>query len=306
MDVVPPWTLPSLVAYFITLTWLAWCMFYMVLWGLYQPRPVVISFLQAWALTMGLSLLLLEPLTKLILLFAAVVVWPALAPLLLWIPVLGPALSSALTAADPSSGGNALSGRMAHLTLIRAAGYASSLTPDAAVIAYAANALMASVVGAVDVTGGSRSAEQSVGSGHGRGGLDEQLRYELIVRRYLLFQLQAAAAGAQASSQLKPPNSLRVLKTAPSRCLSRNVYSSSDDSDEPSPASHRFLSARAASFPPHNTAASSRDTSAPSLVFTSQQSGSGRHINLDAPLHFTARIAGAAAVPSYESREFQR
>lgn len=193
-----PWTWQSQITFAVAFAWCGWCVFYMVLWSLYQPREVVSSLLTSWGLTMAVSLILVEPLTKLALLVWAVLLWPALAPFLLWIPGVGPALGSRLSIASPSSGGDALSGRMAHLTLIRAAGYASSLTPDAAVVAYAANALLGSVLGAIGDSSNARSGNGCSGARKGLGQLSEQERYELTTRRYLLLQLRAAQESASA------------------------------------------------------------------------------------------------------------
>jgi len=214
-DLLPPWTGPSCLAFFVACAWMAWAVFYMVLWSLWQPREVVVSLLAAWAATLALSLLVIEPAVKAAALVWALVLWPSLSPFVLWLPVLAPLLrdrsgggGAGAAAVDAGARGHVsallLSGRLQHLTLTRAAGYASSLSPDAAVVAFISNALLCSVLGGGAL--GRGSSEQAA-----REATEADSRGALVARRYLLLQL---AAAEQRRLQLLEAAALRAAAAA--------------------------------------------------------------------------------------------
>ena len=196
------WTLRTLAVLSVIAAYLAFVIFYMIIWSLYQTQDVVIAFMKMWAISVAIAFLVLEPLLILGMLLAVVVVWPTVVPLIIWIPVIGPRLAGEL-ASPASASGQALSGRMENLTLIRAAGYASALSPDAAVIAFAANAVFASVIsGVAEMLGRRRLSKAQRGSKKkltsGMDLLSTEARYELVVKRYLRFSLKAAVDAKKA------------------------------------------------------------------------------------------------------------
>jgi hypothetical protein len=122
---------------------------------------------------------------------------------------LGPLLAGkAATAAASGSGSQSLTGRLENLTLVRAAGAASSLPPEAAVIAYGASAAVTVFTDrAVELAAHrARRRRGAPGAAAGAGGgglaaLTDAERHELIVRRYLLTQLKAAEEARRAAEQ---------------------------------------------------------------------------------------------------------
>ena len=220
------WTCRSLSVYGAVYTYVVFCTFYILLWSLYEPEEVVITFISIWAISQAIFIVLIEPLFIYLALVSACIVWPAVAPLLLWIPRLGPMVVSTLAPASASD--TLLSGRMENLTLLRAAGFASMLTPDAAVVAFAANAVFTSILGGLgDLLSrrlrakSKRASKKNINSLEG---LDAEERYELVVKSYLRFAL-AGAARAQVLAK-----SDGVAQTAPQ---TRASPPTSPVSDEP-------------------------------------------------------------------------
>lgn len=180
--------------------------------------------------TQALSILVLQPAIALVLVLWGAVLWPAWVPYVLWIPRLGPALAgraarAALhaTTGDPAqrtarsgapddSAASVLTGRIEHLTLLRAAGYASGLSPDTALLAYGASAVMTAAMGGVakllrrvaERRGSGSAAAATPALTPAEGGPaapPAPLRSELVVRRYLLGQLQAAEEARAAANR---------------------------------------------------------------------------------------------------------
>lgn len=175
---------------------------------------------------------------------------------MLWIPTLGPVLAGRTaravfappppptpspgaggrSVAPPTAAASVLSGRLDNLALVRAAGYASGLTPEAAVIAYGASAVMAAAMGGVAVLArrvAERRISTSSSSSFGRGGnrpgdpaaegtsLESEQktttassRSELVVRRYLLGELQAAASKRHRKAWRDAAQAVVTLKNA--------------------------------------------------------------------------------------------
>jgi hypothetical protein len=194
-------TRPTVVAYCAVSAWLGFCLYYVALFGLYQPQDTMLSLVGAWVQGTAQAMIITQPLVALVMLVWSYVVWPAWLPYLMWIPRVGPLIAGkAATASATASGSQSLTGRLENLTLVRAAGYASALPPEAAVIAYGATAGI-SVVADRALTLASRSAHRlrrQRERGDAQDGdtalsaLTEAERHELIVRRYLLTQLKSA------------------------------------------------------------------------------------------------------------------
>jgi hypothetical protein len=122
-------------------------------------------------------------------------------PSLLWIPRVGPFIAgrTSRAAAAQVMTDSVLSGRIENITLVRAAGYASALSPDAAVVAYGASAVLSAAMGGV-----MRLVKHVAAMPHGvaadRRRPDAstmnaaEARSALVVRRYLLGQLRMAEA----------------------------------------------------------------------------------------------------------------
>ncbi len=130
-------------------------------------------------------------------------------PYLLWIPRLGPLLAGRTNRAAVAQASGApptdsvLTGRIENLTLVRAAGYASALSPDAAMVAYGASAVMTAAMGGVARL--LKRVADSRGTGGARpraevGAAEAAARNELVVRRYLLGQLRMAEVSRHAQS----------------------------------------------------------------------------------------------------------
>ena len=93
---------------------------------------------------------MVQPLVMLAFLVAAFVVWPPLAPYVVWLPMLGPALGGLIVVQALSRGpAGVLTRRLEHVALLRAAGAASGLAPDTAVVAFGADAVAIAAVHAV-------------------------------------------------------------------------------------------------------------------------------------------------------------
>jgi len=172
----------SALALLAVLAWIAFTLYYLFWWAVSQPESVTSSFLRAWALALGLALFVVHPLFTAVRIFVDVALTPVWAPLLLWMPcgrtLVGREQAAALTA----DGSTSLSGRLEMLAIVRAAGVASRLPPEAALLALGpATAVTASMLGGPRRVGGVDSHVEAE-------------RHELIVRRYVLAQLRAAEA----------------------------------------------------------------------------------------------------------------
>lgn len=160
-----PCTKASFFLYLFVAAWSAFVLYYVVLFGVWQPKEIVLAALAAWALTIGWSFCLFQPFLFLSSVLWSFAVWPAWQPYLAWIPrlgaVLAPTPAPAALGADASTKGSGVSGklltgRLENVTLIRAAGEASRLSPDSAVVAYGATAVVSALISSV--TGSVRRA----------------------------------------------------------------------------------------------------------------------------------------------------
>ena len=248
----PAWTVSSIVVFAAVFVFLGWCLYYVLLWGLYEGQNVTRSFMQAWTLSQVINFLILEPAFILVGLALYLLVWPATAPYVVWAPGIGKLSAAAMEDSGAAGGGGAngagapLSGRLENLVLLRAAGYASSLTPGGSVLAFAQHPVMASAVGGDEsaaVADAARRRRQRAAIDHGRGGggaLDDGERYELIVRRYMMYQLRAAelAAAKQRSTQ-QPMHSPSPSVSGPTSLVDRRAAVHWSDSDPGGPVETR-------------------------------------------------------------------
>jgi hypothetical protein len=187
-------------------------LYYLFLFGLIHDKEVTLSFTYSFLLSQAMSSLAIQPAMMLAITVFAFAVWPAWMPYVIWIPVLGPLAAGKTAAAlvSKTGGSGTLTGRMENLTLVRAAGAASSLPPDAALVAYGVTAVMSAALSSMTKTAarvahGVQAAKGGAGGAGGEGGpeddgeggaayarLSEAQRHELIVRRYLVAQLRTA------------------------------------------------------------------------------------------------------------------
>ena len=207
----PAWTPAALVVYTALGGLVAWCAAYCLLWGLYMSADVTRSLLAAWALALAFAFLIIEPAAIATSVCFSALVWPATAPYVTWIPILGPWLARAY--GDHRVAGHALTGRLENISLPRAVGYASAMPAHLAVAAFSPNAAIAGAAGGARRTAEvhrrlaaaalpTANARPPVGAAPGgthTHARDDAERYELVVRRYLQYQLRAAEEGRRAA-----------------------------------------------------------------------------------------------------------
>jgi hypothetical protein len=103
-------SLRSLSAYAAMCTYLAFTMFYIILWARYEGDATTQSLLRAWGANLAVTFLLVEPLWMLFRVLVVVALWPLVVPWVAWIPGgVGSALAGP-HAHDTSACGRALSG----------------------------------------------------------------------------------------------------------------------------------------------------------------------------------------------------
>lgn len=214
---VLPCTTATAIAYAIVLLWVAFCLFYLTLFGLYQPQGATVTFLESFALSQAFALFLLQPAILLFVIVFQLAIFPAWVPYVLWVPVLGPMVAGkAASSMQAQAGTAALTGRLENLTLVRAAGAASMLAPDSALIAYGTTAVLGAAMGKAGEVISRITADAKRREKARKGGKDEEdgtsatlaslteaERHELIVRRYLVAQLKVAEATRKKRSSRK-------------------------------------------------------------------------------------------------------
>lgn len=210
------WTWAAVLAYSVVLSIVAFCLFYMLLFGLYQPEEVTISFLMAWAAGQASTVFIVQPVVMALLVVWSYIIHPSIVPYVIWIPYIGPIFASKEAKALASgNGGATLTGSLEHLTMLRAAGAASWVQPEAAVLAYgAAGAVSMAVSGIGKIRKnmrkskmGAKGAEEEEKCG-AWASLSEDTRRQLILARYVLaMEAQAAPApvpAVQAGADPRP------------------------------------------------------------------------------------------------------
>lgn len=182
---------------------MAWCLYYMLVFGMYQPKSVLLSWMWAYGADQAVGIFIIAPKLTLVNVVWKFGIWPSWAPWIMWIPVVGPLLASKqLKAMATEDGSESLTGRLQNLTLIRAAGFASYLSPDNAVIAFGATTAMAATIS--NVSGLLKKAGSGNRAGKRRDSLAFQAltssqRHQLIVQRYLHSLLQRASERSMAN-----------------------------------------------------------------------------------------------------------
>jgi len=189
-----PFTAATATALGVIWAFVAFCLWYVVAFGFLHPASVTLSYTIAWATSQATSLFLVAPLLALASTVATFAVVPAWLPWLLWIPYVGRFVAGrAASAFATDDGGSSLSGRLENLALVRAAGAASLLPGEAAVIAYGAGGVLsAAMAGVVELAAGRSGEAGSARGSEAFRALSAYQRRELIVDHYLLQQLRAA------------------------------------------------------------------------------------------------------------------
>ena len=126
------------------------------------------SFAVAFFTSQALTLVVIQPVAMLAVTVFTFILWPAWLPYIAWIPTLGPMLAGQAAAMLQVDGAasSSLTGRLENLTLVRAAGAASNLPPEQAVVAYGVGAVMSAAMagvlraGSEAATGGGALAHQ--------------------------------------------------------------------------------------------------------------------------------------------------
>lgn len=140
----------ALIMYSFILAWTTWNLFYIFLFGVWQTQEVVQDVLVDFAFSQIVSLCIFYPGIALIGTIWGFVILPSWLPYLVWMPFIGRMLlgkHGAIASADPNAAmaPSVLTGRLQNLTLVRAAGAASMLSPDSAIIAYGVTAAVTGI-----------------------------------------------------------------------------------------------------------------------------------------------------------------
>ena len=201
-----PCTVSMLIAITVSSAILAFQLFYISLFGFRNDEKVTLSLSITWALSQGWSLFVVEPGMSFVELIITFVVRPAWLPYLLWIPHLGPIVAGKVASDMVSQDGKSiLSGRMQNLTLVKAAGAASQLSPELAVVAYGFGAVISATLSNVEdklLNLSKRKSSTTADEHHHQQDqhhdkivtakkLSQRQRHELIVHRYILAQLHS-------------------------------------------------------------------------------------------------------------------
>jgi hypothetical protein len=213
----------------ILIVWIAFCVYYMLLFGIFQPGDALQSYLLAWAASQGVALLITQPILTMIHVLWWFVFVPSLARGTTWLPSVQKWVVGNLVRSKwMRDGSQCLTARLETLTLVQAAGIASGLSPNAAAVAFAGSAALTAALATVGAAVG-----LPILSGAGNGlfstpsaqALDavpetplERRRRDLITRRYLLIRLKArmAAVAARLAATPPEPNSPAVMLSLPS------------------------------------------------------------------------------------------
>ena len=190
-----PCTAATVLAQGVTWAVVAFFLWYITSFGFRHDAATTLSFTIAWASGQLSSLFLVAPIVALANVVFVYAVFPAWLPWIVWIPVLGRLVAGKAAAAIVTDdGGCALSGRLESLALVRAAGAASLLSGEAAVLAYGTGAVLsAAATGVLRVaTGAGEGAGADKKSSEAFRSLTSEQRSELVVRHYMVLQLRAA------------------------------------------------------------------------------------------------------------------
>ena len=203
-------------------------LFYIAQFGFNHSAETTLSIVFVWLFNQAFSFFVVEPILTGVNVILTFVVLPALLPSILWIPNVGSAVAGKV-ACDLANkdGRSVLSGRMENLTLVRAAGAASMLSPEASVVAYGLGAVLSATMSRI---GGESLLQQrnrrAAGSDSDHtnndafSALTETQRNDLIVRRYVLAQLNAAEKAQRRKNNLAKR---LVISVSASRTLKDRV-----------------------------------------------------------------------------------
>ena len=227
-----PMTIQTFSALFLFVVIVSFWLFYIAQFGFNNSAETTLSIVFVWLFNQAFSLFIVEPMLTGVNVIVTFVLLPAILPHILWIPSVGSAVAGKV-ACDLANkdGRSVLSGRMENLTLVRAAGAASMLSPEASVVAYGIGAVLSATMSRI---GGESLLQQR--NGRASGGrsnddafheLTETQRNDLIVRRYVLAQLNAAEKAQRRKNNLAKRLVLTVSasRTLKDRVLGRTLIS---------------------------------------------------------------------------------
>ena len=231
-----PCTVSMLIAIIVSCLIIGFQIFYISLFGFRHDEKVTLTLTFTWALTQAWSLFIIEPGMSFVELIIIFIIKPAWLPYLLWIPHLGPFVAGKV-AADMviNDGRSVLSGRMQNLTLVKAAGAASQLSPELAVVAYGFGAVISATLSNVEdnlltLTKNKKTGDQT--------NLKEQLsaasklsryqRNDLIVHRYILAQLHSVEEAQRSKKAL----AMKLAKAASVKGKKRIIRNTHQDVNE--------------------------------------------------------------------------
>jgi hypothetical protein len=228
-----PCTVSMLVAISVSCLIMGFQIFYISLFGFRNNEGVTLSLTITWVISQGWSLFIIEPGMSLVDLIITFVIRPAWLPYLLWIPHLGPIVAGKVASDMVSQDGRSiLSGRMQNLTLVRAAGAASQLSPELAVVAYGFGAVISATLSNVEdkllsLSKKKKSAENKHLSEQlsAASKLSQSQRSELIVHRYILAQLHSVEEAQRHRKLL----AMKLAKVASVKGKKRIVHDSEQD-----------------------------------------------------------------------------
>lgn len=130
--------------YGIALGYLAFCLWYVLLFGLYQSIQAVQSFLTIWVTTVVWNLAIMQPITILSTTIISLVIVPPIKGALSWLPMLTPASVQVTVSATSSHPADIspLTSFLEYLCFIWAPGVASGMSQDAALVTFASPPLL--------------------------------------------------------------------------------------------------------------------------------------------------------------------
>lgn len=185
--------------YTVVLIWTAWTLYYTLLFGIWQSRETTEKMLIDFAFSQFISLCVFHPGIALLTVSWTFVIKPSWLPYLAWVPCLGRLLLGSHAAVAGGSAESKLSsatltGRLQNLTMVRAAGAAIMLPPDAAIIAYGVSGAVSGILNGMSNRRKKDSPSQVENTRFELSAALHQYKQDLAVRSYSMEQVLLAYA----------------------------------------------------------------------------------------------------------------
>jgi hypothetical protein len=232
---VLPCTMSMLIAILVCCLIMGFQIFYISLFGFRHSADVTLSLTITWVLSQLWNLFIIEPSMSFVELLITFVIRPAWLPYLLWIPRIGPLVAGKVASDMVSQDGRSiLSGRMQNLTLVKAAGAASQLSPELAVVAYGFGAVISATLSNVEdklLTLSKKKKSGAHENPHTDTKLSQNQRNELIVHRYILAQLHSVEE-AQRNRKLLAMKLAKVASVKGKKRIIRDSTAEGEDDNK--------------------------------------------------------------------------